>query len=289
MSSPLFRFILYADDSTLCCSFPRADCENVHTVINEGLSDVHGWLLSNRLAINTDKTKYIIFSYRGTVDVSPIRFGGDIIQQVDSVKFLGMHIDQNLTFSRHIDYVSSKISKTIGMIYRLNSFFPSYILRTLYFSLIHPYFIYGSVVYLNTANYLVQKLVLLQKKAIRAVYGLNYRDHTTVYFHQSKILKLQDLHKFNTCLYFYRVLNHNFDSSLLSDLNRHANVHSHNTRYNSNMLVPLYSHSKSQNCITYVGSKFWNGLTDDIRASNSIHIFKNKLKQMLISSYSPDS
>ena len=259
------------------------------SVINEGLSDVHKWLLSNRLAVNTNKTKYVVFSNRGSVSVSPVSFGGDIIEQVDCTKFLGMYIDQNLTFSQHIDHVASKVSKTIGMLRRLNSFLPSYILKNIYFSLLHPYFMYGSVIYMNTSDHYTNKLVILQKKAIRAIFSLHYRDHTNPYFISSNILKLKDLHIYNTCIYFYKSFYLNFDPSLLSSLNRHLNVHNHNTRFNSNIVLPQYLSSKSQNSISYVGSKLWNSLPDEITSSISIHVFKNKLKQILISSYSSDS
>ena len=246
-------------------------------------------MLSNKLAVNASKTNFMVFSCRGSVSITPVVFGSNVIQQVEHTKFLGLVIDNNLSFSRHIYYVSSKISKTIGILYRINSFLPLNILRTIYYSLLHPYLIYGCEVYLSTYQCHINRLFILQKKAIRAINCLNFSDHTNLYFCTSKILKLSDLHKFHVCLYMFKTFKLDFDPSLLSVLNSHVNEHSHYTRNSTNLPIPLFSSSKSQNSIVYTGSKFWNSLPSYIVSSNSIHSFKCKLKLQLIESYSSDT
>ena len=286
LASQLFRCILYADDCTLSYAFPKSQSASVHNTLNEGLSDVSDWLLSSRLAVNTEKTKFIVFTCRGSVTISPVLLGTNVIQQVQYTKFLGLIIDQNLTFSHHINYLSTKISKTVGIMYRINSFLPNNILKTIYYSLLHPYLIYGCEVYLGTSRCHIDRLVVLQKKAIRAISNLGCSDHTSSYFGSLKILKLLDLHKYHVCIYIFKTMHFNFDSSLLSVLNSRSSIHSHLTRNSSNLSLPLYSLSKSQYSIVYVGIKFWNSLPSNVMSSNSVQSFKSKLKLSLIESYS---
>ena len=133
----------------------------------------------------------------------------------------------------------------------------------------------------------VNKLFVLQKKAIRAMHGLNFCDHTNLYFSSSSILKLKDLHYYYSCIYMFKTFNFGFDNSLLSVINSHTNIHSHNTRNSSRLVLPRFTSSKCQNSFSYVGSKCWNNLPYTVTSSNSLVTFKNRLKTLLTSSYTP--
>ena len=93
-----FKFILFADDSLLTCEFSKADIGGFHHLANVNLTFVSNWLSANRIAINIDKTKFIIFSYRSYINLSDIHIGNRTIEQVYSTKFLGVFIDSNLNF-----------------------------------------------------------------------------------------------------------------------------------------------------------------------------------------------
>ena len=71
-----------------------------------------------------------------------IRLGNKIIKQVRSVKFLGIYLDDRLNFNEHVSYLSKKLSKTVGIMYKMSCFLPPYILKMLYFSLFYPQLIY---------------------------------------------------------------------------------------------------------------------------------------------------
>ena len=205
-SSDVFRYILYADDSTLTCSFPRSELPLINDDINGGLSDVRQWLLSNKLAVNVSKTKYIVFSYRGDVNIGDIRIGEDIVLAADSVKFLGVFIDKHLTFFDHINHIGLKIAKNIGILNRLKLYLPHDTLKKLYYSLIHPYFLYSIEVYYNTSGIYRDRLFILQKRAIRAINDLSFDAHTNQYFASENILKIVDLHSHKTGLYMFKTL-----------------------------------------------------------------------------------
>ena len=112
-------------------------------LINSELKCLDRWLKSNKISINADKTKYMLFSYNINVNFPDISVGNDTINETSVTKFLGIHIDKKINFVNHITEMSVKVAKSIGLLYKLNHFIPETILKTLYTSLIHPYLSYG--------------------------------------------------------------------------------------------------------------------------------------------------
>ena len=85
-----------------------------------------------------------------------------------SIKYLGVHIDDRLTWSVHIFHINNKLAKTLGILHKIKHLLNSDTLLTLYYTLFYPYLNYCNVVW-GMANKTIQKsLVLLQKR--RAYY-----------------------------------------------------------------------------------------------------------------------
>ena len=138
-----FKYILYADDSTLSTYLPGDNVLDSAELINGELKCLDRWLKSNKISINADKTKYMLFSYYKNVNFPDINVGNNTINETSVTKFLGIHIDKKLNFVDHITGMSMKVAKSIGLLYEQNHFLPETILKTLYTSLVHPYLSYG--------------------------------------------------------------------------------------------------------------------------------------------------
>ena len=146
----------------------------------------------------------------------PLVLNGVNLNRITITKFLGVKIDENLTWS-HISDVSNKISKTIGIMNRLKCFIPSEILVILYNSLVLPYLNYSVLTWGSSlAN--CDRLLLLQKRAVRIISKAGHRDHTANLFANLKLLRFKDLYYLNlgtfTCMYKY--MNNAFPSCFSS-------------------------------------------------------------------------
>lgn len=280
-----FQYALYADDCTLSYAFSKVDACSVADDVNYALRNVLSWVNLNKLAINVNKTGYLVFSYRGDVEVGDVVVEGFKLNRLDIAKFLGINIDSHLTLKHHFDHISSKISKGIGILYKLRGTIPLSALRSIYFALVHPHLVYGIEVYFNAANVYRDRLFLLQKRAIRAINNLSYDDHTNDYFYRNKILKLHDLHRYQICLYTFKTINCGFDVSFLRSIIHHSDTHQYSTRNSNNFILPLFRKSKSQHSLDYVGVRFWNDLCPDIKRHTSLNRFKFSLKNYLLSKY----
>ena len=89
------------------------------------------------------KSNCVLFSYGKDVNFPDISIGNNTVNETSVTKFLGIHLDKKLNFVNHINEMSMKVAKSIGLLYKLNRFLPETILKTLYTSLIHPYLSYG--------------------------------------------------------------------------------------------------------------------------------------------------
>ena len=116
------------------------------------------------------------------------------------VKYLGVLIDENLSWKYHIAHIASKISKTIGIIASLKHFVPLNTLHHIYISLIQPYLLYGIVAWGQAAKTYKNKILILQKRALRLMFFGDYNSHAVPYFVSSSFLPLDLLYFKSGCL-----------------------------------------------------------------------------------------
>ena len=137
--SILLMPILFADDTNLFCT-----SHNVNVLvddINTELVNVYAWVQSNKLSLNIDKAKYMLFSPKCACrPATNIVIDDQSITEVNKTKFLGVLIDNNrFKWSSHLGHISDKVSKDTGVITKVRKFFDQTTLMSLYNSLILPY------------------------------------------------------------------------------------------------------------------------------------------------------
>ena len=283
--SNLFKFTLFADDSTLSCNFDNAPLDLIFNTIETELVKVNNWLINNRIKINIDKSKFICFSYRKPVLARPVKLGDSFIYETDQIKFLGLVLDKHLKFINHIDHIQSKMSRSVGVLFKLNSFLPTSILKLLYNSLILPYLNYGVECWHAAPNYSLEKLHVLQKKAIRAIFNQPYNAHTNGYFKNNGLLKLKDIYRLNLCTHMYKITESpaNYDISLQP--RTLSSIHSYNTRNSNNIATPRCNRTTTQSSFLYQSAREWNILPQQIKGSKTSSSFKYALRQYYCSLY----
>ena len=111
---------MYADDATIYFNLEEFEYLNRERDINSELEKVNTWLKLNKLSLNAQKTELIVFHRKQKhVDEINVQINGTQIKLVESFNFLGIMLDENLTWKSHIEMVVKKISKVMGILYRL--------------------------------------------------------------------------------------------------------------------------------------------------------------------------
>ena len=192
-ASTALQLILFADDTNVFLS--GKDPDYLVNQLNIELNKLSVWFRVNKLPLNLKKTKFIVFkpnqkrrSYNFQILINK--------QQIDQVKetvFLGVIIDENVTWKSEISHVANKVSKSIGMIQKSSFYLSSYSLRVLYFSLVYPYFFYSNIVWVSTYKTNLVRLVKLQKRVVRIIDKSHFNAHSDPIFKKLGILKFHDL------------------------------------------------------------------------------------------------
>ena len=265
--------ILYADDTVI--SLRSNNLNDLIQLCNEQLILFSAWAVSNKLTINTDKTFAMLITNRiRPVDLPHIFLNNIRIKYEINVKYLGVLIDNKLKFNGHIKEAYNKVSKSIGILFKMRKFLPNQTLKSLYNSLVNPYLLYCNLSWGGTYMCHLKPLFLLQKRAIRVINGADYLAHTNPLFLSSGILKLEDLHIFNLCVHIYKFRN------LYSE-----REHDHNTRSTGNLVPTFQRTNLTQRSLFYCAPLAWNVLPSDVKNSSSVRTFKKNLKFYLISLY----
>ena len=195
------KFIMYADDTTIYFNLEDFDPYHLKRDINSELESITLSLKMNKLSLNVQKTKFMIF-HRKQKQISElnIAINDTDIERVESFNFLGLHIHESLSRRTHTDTVRNKVSNVVGILYRLKNIFPKYI-QTLYNSLIVSYINYGLLLW-GVETHRVESL---QNKAIRLITNSNYSAHTTPLFIELGLLKVQDMFKLKLLKFYYKL------------------------------------------------------------------------------------
>ena len=144
--SSLAKVILFADDTNLF--FSNNDPNELIKTLNSEIPKFSHWLTVNKLTLNIDKTKLILFKprqKRASVQIR-IKLNNKEIEQVKETVLLGVVLDECLTWRSHIAFVANKIFKSIGIICKTSFFLNKQSLWILYFPMIYPYLQYCKLV-----------------------------------------------------------------------------------------------------------------------------------------------
>ena len=176
--------VLFADDTNIF--FSSNNKQLLEKTVNTELTLYSDWFAANKLSLNISKTNYMAFNMNKSNYDFNITINNQPITVAENVKFLGVYIDPNLTWHCHISHLCSQVAKGVGIIGRLKYILPKNVLRTIYLTLVYPHLTYCATIWSNTTKANLNKLIILQKRAIIDMLQLQVLVITlTIYFSPS--------------------------------------------------------------------------------------------------------
>ena len=207
--SHVAKFILYADDANIIITADTIEMINIQ--LAKLINSLVNWVESNGLALNLKKTKYMIFSRSSNTELSsPLVISKTAIERKHEARFLGVIIDESLNWSRHVKTVISKMSRYIGIMYKIKKYLPLTARLQIYHSFVQSHLNFCSLVWGFSAKSNIEALFSKQKKGLRAVVPgfINYKyregetpGHTKPFFTEYKILTIQGIVALNALLF----------------------------------------------------------------------------------------
>ena len=240
-----FISIMYADDTNLLstiCNFTgdTSSHSSFSDNVNKELTKVSDWLAVNKLSLNVDKTKFMIFHTKqkqlSHEQIPNIKINNQQVERVKNFKFLGVLIDHNLTWNNHVTLISNKLSRTCGILAKLKNLLPKCILQIIYNALFLSHLNYGITAW---GFHSCSRLIKLQKKAVRLISKSKYNAHTSPIFKSLGLLKVTDIFKLSCMKLYFKYennmlpsyFNHLFNNNQAQQTERPRRVASAPRRY----------------------------------------------------------
>ena len=293
--SDLFNAILFADDSTFITTINASlSSKNLdkpfETLLNDEVDKIYEWLAVNKLSLNIKKTKCMLFHTPNTrfSFIPKLEINNIEIERVKNFNFLGLTINENLSWKPHMDKIGSKISKSGGVINRLKHFLPEHILRIIYCSTVQSNLNYS----LLTWGYDCSRLAKTQKKIIRNICCQNYNAHTEPLLKKLSLLKIEDMLNLSTLKFYYKLNKGNIPEYFKSfEIHTQNERHEMNTRQNSLVLINRTRLKLSDKCLRN-NLPFVLNATPEIAlekvSTHSFQGFSNYIKNMIVNKYSTE-
>ena len=175
--------------------------------------------------------------------------------------------------------MNSKLSRSVYILKTVKHILPLTLLRSLYYTMVQPYLTYGIILWGPTYRCHLKQVSILQKKAIRCINKLYYNAHIEPLFIRNKILKLDDLYKFELSKFMFDCINGKLPTRILEFFITNATIHAHHTRQRNVPHVTQTSGTISERAVTHKGPKTWTEIPQTIRLHQNKNIFSRLQKK----------
>ena len=232
-------------------------------------------------------TWYFIIEIKKIPSSLNLQIDSIAIERVPNFNFLGLMINEHLSWKTHINKIANKISKNIGILNKLKHFLPMNVLRMLYCSLILPHLTYSVLSW----GFDFVRLDKLQKRAIRTITCSKYNAHTEPIFKKLNLLKLKDIFTLNALQFYFKFINQTVPEYFKQSfhINNRRDNRTYNTRSSTQIPANLTNTMFAQSCIRCILPRIINNTSGLILSKIQTHSpngFKHYVKRYIINDYS---
>ncbi len=277
--------ILFADDTTIYVTH-----KNTRVLVDSmkhDLSILTDWFKANKLTLNLGKTSFILFRTKNMPEVQiSLNVGDTAIHQETVTKFLGVHIDQFLSWDTHAKYVANRTAKNLYMLRNIQNLVPSWTLRNLYYSYVQSAFTYG----LSAWGPLMPKsalkrLEILQKKALRIIDHAKYNAPSAPIFKKWKILNIADLIELEVTKISFRYVKNALPTPIKNLFQPNSYTHNYGTRFRNFPRTAKHKSSIFNKSFLVKAPSLWTSINVPGIAKKSMGSFKRQFVKLKLEKY----
>jgi len=275
------EFVAFADDTAIL--YRRKTVWNVlRSIIEKDLELINGWFCNNKLTLNAEKTRFIYFNAKTNI-AQPLRLkiksscGEKMIYSTDVIKYLGVHLDENMRWNHHVESICKKLRSLLYKFKQLKLYLPVKTLMMIYYALVESHITYGIVVWGGLAKTILKPALVLQKRFLKIIYGRQTMYSTELLYKESEVLNPRKLYAKATLEFMYR--RDKFETVDHSYWTR--NIHS------GSVYLPRMQKTIGQRSFIYWGPRLFNRLPLEIKNARSFAIFRRRIKLWILSNDLP--
>ena len=278
------KLLLYADDSVLLYS--DTNPKLIEEKLSVELSNCIEWMTDNKLSLHVGKTESILFCSKGKLKYTgdfKVTYNNQVIQRKESVKYLGMNLTSDLSWTGLVDSIVKKANARLKFLYRYQTCMNMKSRRILCFALIQCLFDYANAAWYSSLGKMDQKkLRIIQNKIVRFINCLGPRTHVgNNELEKAGVLHIDQRSKQLVLHHVHKIYYSDVDHYITNNFTRVSNVHGHDTRNSKfNFVVPKRK-GQIGNSFYFNGIQFWNSLPKYVKTVKNFLHFKRVLKQYL--------
>ena len=260
----------FADDANLLYSI--SSLKSINKCINHDLKLIVHWLPTNRISLNVNETEVILFRRKNnTISKNTnFRISGQKIIPTTHTKYLGILMDEHLSWDQHLRMLKQKLSRANELLAKVRCYLSPNLLRTLYFSIFESHLRYGCQIWGQHSNHNLNDIANLQSKAIRII---NLKSKHTL-FKETKIMTLNEIIKSESCFLALHHINQCLPLSLKNLLTNENDLHNYITRNSANHQLAL-PQVKTTNHL-FRTAKHWNSVQNSLNLNFANNFVSSK-------------
>ena len=280
------KLILYADDLVLYNE--DSDISRLKDTLEEDLKLLNEWFKANKLLINIDKTKSMLFT-RSKNKSNPLKYCDQFIEEVDNYKYLGLTIQSNLKFDIHLNYICKKINSVNGCVYGLKNLVPRFVLIKIFYALVFHHINYHILAWGGSCPSLLKRVNVSVNKIIR---NIDKSELCTIdKYRNLKILTVNQVYKLRLGQIMHNL---KFKKDYLLENPDIFWSHEYSRRNSNLFKLPHTTTEAGRNSFINNGVLFWAKLStitltdgENTRLTNTVSscVFKKKLKDFLLNEF----
>jgi len=229
--------------------------------VNSSLEKISSWMISNKLKLNAQKTKYSCFTNKKSLAIPDPMLGNERISRAQTFKILGLHLDENLKFVNHIKSVRSKLGFSSHIINKIKSSTSIKDRILIYNAFVKPILTYALTLWGSTNEKYLDKVRKLQNRIVKNM--LMGPSSIVNKYKKLGIMSMEQLRSYECCQFMHRV-NHGMTPVNIEELFAKSVPHRYPTRSNF-MRLPKIRLTSSSKSIAFMGPTEWNRIPATIR------------------------
>lgn len=268
---------LFADDTVI---FVVANSlQECYDVMNDELKMYSDWLKWKKLKLNVTKTKYMVVTRRLNTDVNgSIEIDGEEVQRVETMKYLGVMLDEKLNFNEHINYTIRKAARKFGVLCRIHRYLTTEAKIVIYKSIIAPHFDYCASILFLASKQQMRRMQILQNKVMRLILRCDRLTPRVFMLDCLQWMSVRQRVEYNTLVFVYRVTQGMAPQYLRSTVVYGRDVHRYETRQAGDLRLLNFRKNCTQNSLFYKGYGLFNQLPEAAKQASNLREFKNLCK-----------
>ena len=274
----------FADDTNIL--YRGKSLKKINKYINHDLSQIVQWLRANIISLNASKPELIIFRTKNKSITKQLNFriSGQKLNPVNKAKYLGIYLDEHLTWNFQLNQRKAKLSRSCGLLAKLRYHVKTKLLRPVYFAIFDSVLRYAVQVWGQHRNQTIKEIKKLQEKAIRIMSFKGRNNPNNSHFKKIEIMKLKDILLYNNWIFSYDQINENLPENFKDFFLTAENQHNYNTKGTTNKTIiktTINSLTYGLNSVQYRAASVWNQISKNLNTEDKTQLIKSLRKHIL--------